>query len=245
MIRAIIIDDFLQAQQLLQADLASYCPSVNIVGTADGVISGAKLIKNSSFDLLFLDIELGDGTGFDLLQILPEISFKIIFTTASDQHAIRAFRFSAIDYLLKPIDPEELKSAVDKIDLDSDAKVDVLLEHWRDREKLKRLALHNSDKILIATLENIVRCESENNYTTFHFVDGTTFLVSKTLKYYEQILTELGFLRVHQSHLVNMVHVLAFDKGEGGFLVMHGQTQIPVAVRKRTILMSVIEKMGH
>ena len=244
MIRAVIIDDMLHAQEMLKSDLSSVCPDVEVIGCATGVVSGAKLLKNLDIDLLFLDIELEDGTGFDLLEILPNIAFKIIFTTASDQHAIKAFRFSAIDYLLKPIDKFELKEAVEKIAQDSKDKVDVLLDHWTTEERSNRLALHNSDRILIAEISDIVRCESENNYTTFYFLDGSNFLVSKTLKSYENILSNHGFLRVHQSHLINLTQVEAFEKSEGGYLLMRDGSQIPVAVRKRTLLMEAIEKLG-
>ncbi|NND08935.1 MAG: response regulator transcription factor [Saprospiraceae bacterium] len=244
MIKAVIIDDMIHAQEMLKADLAKACPEVELVGTAIGVVTGAKLLKNIQIDVLFLDIELEDGTGFDLLEILPEIQFKIIFTTASDQHAIKAFKFSAIDYLLKPIDQGELKSAVAKISHDSKDKVSVLLDHWSAEDQPTRLALHNSDRILIVEISDIVRCESENNYTTFHFSDGSNFLVSKTLKSYERILSGHGFLRIHQSHLVNLLQMEAFEKGEGGYLLMRDGSQIPVAVRKRTLLMEAIEKLG-
>ncbi len=244
MIKAVIVDDVLQAQDALQRDLETYCPDVKVIGRATGVVTGAKLLKRLSPDVLFLDIELEDGTGFDLLEILPEISFKIIFSTASDQHALQAFRFSAIDYLLKPIDGDLLKEAVSKIGTsDSAEKVEVLLDHWTKNNQNSRIALHSSDKIEIVTIESIVRCESENNYTTFYFKDGTNFLVSKTLKSYESLLAPLGFIRVHQSHLINIQEVKSYVKSEGGYLVMKDGQIVPVAVRKKGMVIQALESL--
>ncbi|MCB0687441.1 MAG: response regulator transcription factor [Saprospiraceae bacterium] len=241
MIKAVLIDDVPAALKMLASDLNQYCPEVEIVGTAGSVVEGAKLLKKLYPDVVFLDIELEDGTGFDLLQILPEVNFKIIFVTASDQHAIRAFRFSAIDYLLKPIDVDELKEAVFKASMvDSREKVDVLLDHWTDKAENNRLALHSSEEIKVVEIGNIIRCESDNNYTTFHFTNGTKFLVAKTLKSFDQILSEKGFYRVHQSHLVNVQHIKSYIKTEGGYLMMSDQSRVPVAVRKKTEVLELL-----
>lgn len=245
MIKAVIVDDMMQAQEALQRDLAETCPQVKILGTATGVVTAAKLLKQVKPDVLFLDIELEDGTGFDLLEILPAIDFKIIFITASDQHAIRAFKFSAVDYLLKPLDLDELKSAIEKISItDSAEKIEVLLDHWDQKKKSRKLALQNSDKILVMNTDEIVRCEAENNYTTFHFADHSRFLVSKTLKSYEKILEPLGFYRVHQSHLVNLHQIKAYMKLEGGYLVMENDHRVPVSVRKKAKVVELLEKIN-
>ncbi len=231
----------LPAQEALIDDLRTVGPEIEIIGRATGVVSAAKLLKEQRPDVLFLDIELEDGTGFDLLEILPEIDFKIIFTTASDQHAIRAFRFSAIDYLLKPIDLEALRDAISKIEAsDSKEKVAVLLDHWDISNKSQRLALQNSDKIEVVSTDQIVRCEADNNYTTFFFLDGTQFLVSRTLKSYERILESQGFFRVHQSHLVNLSRIKTYVKTEGGYLVMEGGSRVPVSVRKKAKVIELL-----
>ena len=243
LIKAIIVDDMVQAQQALYRDLQQTCPDIDVIGYATGVIGAAKLLRENTPDVLFLDIELEDGTGFDLLEILPEINFKIIFTTASDQHAIKAFRFSAIDYLLKPIDLEALKEAVDKIaKRDSKDKVEVLLDHWSPSGKSRRLTLQNSDKIEIVTVDDIVRCEAENNYTTFIFADGSKFLVSQTMKTFEKILEPIGFFRSHQSHLINLQSVKAYVKTEGGYLVMTNGDRVPVAVRKKAKVVELLTR---
>jgi len=245
-ITAVIVEDMINAQEALARDLRNCAPEIKIIGKAAGVVAGAKLLKAVKPDVLFLDIELEDGTGFDLLEIIPDINFKIIFTTASDQHAIKAFRFSAIDYLLKPIDLDALREAVAKIYLtDSKDKVNVLLDHWSAESRSKRIALQNSDKIQITNVEDIVRCQAENNYTTFHFIDGQRFLVSRTLKSYEHMLEPFGFTRVHQSHLVNIRLISSYVKTEGGYLVMENGHRVPVSVRKKASVVEMLEQMGN
>lgn len=243
MIKAVLIDDIPAALKMLQSDLKNFCPEVEIIGTAGSVVGGAKLLRQVRPDVVFLDIELEDGSGFDLLQILPEVNFKIIFVTASDQHAIRAFRFSAIDYLLKPIDPDELKEAVRKtLMADSKEKIDVLLDHWTDKPDNNRIALHSSDEIKVVDIRDIIRCESDNNYTTFHFNNKSKFLVTKTLKSFDQILSDKGFYRVHQSHLVNISHIKSYIKTEGGYLLMSDQSHVPVAVRKKAEVVDLLNR---
>lgn len=241
MIKAVLIDDIPAAIKMLESDLQTHCPEIEIIGKAASVVSAAKLLRELKPDVVFLDIELEDGNAFDLLQILPEISFKIIFVTASDKYAIRAFRFSAIDYLLKPIDIDELKDAVQKIkNSDSKEKIDVLLDHWSNKNASDRIALHSNDEIKIVNLLDIVRCESDNNYTNFYFVNKGRFLVTRTLKSYDQLLSESGFIRVHQSHLVNIKHIKSYVKTDGGYLLMSDQSRVPVAVRKKAEVMDLL-----
>ncbi|MCB0669918.1 MAG: response regulator transcription factor [Saprospiraceae bacterium] len=241
-VRAVLIDDLPNALKMLEADLEICCPQVEIIGKAGSVVAGAKLLRQVTPDIVFLDIELEDGTGFDLLQILPEVNFKIIFVTASDQHAIRAFRFSAIDYLLKPIDLDELREAVQKATAtDNREKVEVLLDHWTEKPESNRIALHSSDEIKVVDIDDIVRCESDNNYTTFYFTNKTKFLVTRTLKSFDQLLSEKGFYRVHQSHLINIAHVKSYIKTEGGYLLMSEGSHVPVAVRKKPEIIELLK----
>ncbi len=243
MIKAVLIDDIPAAIKMLESDLQTHCPEIEVIGKAASVVSAAKLLRELKPDVVFLDIELEDGNAFDLLQILPEISFKIIFVTASDKYAIRAFRFSAIDYLLKPIDIDELKDAVQKIkNSDSKEKIDVLLDHWSNKNASDRIALHSNDEIKIVNLLDIVRCESDNNYTNFYFVNKGRFLVTRTLKSYDQLLSESGFIRVHQSHLVNIKHIKSYVKTDGGYLLMSDQSRVPVAVRKKAEVMDLLSQ---
>ena len=241
---AIIIDDIPQAIQTLKDDLTAYCPDVQVIGTAEGVISGAKLLKSTAVDIVFLDIQMKDGSGFDLLEILPEVNFKLIFTTASDAYAIKAFKFSAIDYLLKPIDPDELINAVAKANAqdNTDSKnVDLLLETIENKTKPSKIALHTLEKIQVAAIKDILRLESSGNYTQFFFNDGSKLLVTKTLKEYDQMLADSGFLRIHQSHLINVEQIKEFVKVDGGYLVMKDGSRLPVSVRKRATLMRWLE----
>ncbi len=246
MIKAIIVDDIPQAIDLLKNDLQNYCPEVEVIAEAPSVVSGTKLIKQLQPDVVFLDIELQDGTGFDILEILGDISFKIIFTTASDEHAIKAFRFSAIDYLLKPINPEELKEAVQKCkdsQPDSRENVDLLLDTVKEKTSPRKLALHTLDKIQVTEIRDIIRCESSGNYTTFFFTDKQKLLVTKTLKEYEKLLVEFNFIRVHQSHLINADHIKEYIKTEGGYLVMRDGSHVSVSIRKKPMVMKLLDRL--
>lgn len=246
MIKAVIIDDIPQAVDLLRRDLASHCPDVEVIGDAPSVVAGSKLLRQLNPDVVFLDIELQDGTGFDILEILGDIGFKIIFTTASDEHAIRAFRFSAIDYLLKPINPEDLQQAVSKVKKsqpDSKERIDLLLDTVKDRTAPRKLALHTLDKIQVADIQEIVRCESSGNYTTFYFTDQAQLLVTKTLKEFEKLLDAHGFVRVHQSHLVNINQIKEYVKTEGGYLVMKDGAHVSVSVRKKPAVIKLLDQL--
>ena len=236
--RAIIIDDVENARIGLRKDLEDYCPEVEIVGEADGVISGAKLIRESQPDIVFLDIQMNDGSGFDLLEILDNIDFKIIFTTSSNEYAIKAFKFSAVDYLLKPVDPLELKDAVDKASGNNGQALSTLKENMADG--LSRLALNSQDKIKIVKVDEVVRCESSGSYTLFYMADGEEILVTRTLKEYDKLLSDHGFLRVHQTHLVNLNFIKEYIKSDGGYLMLSNGKDIPVSSRKKSEVMRVL-----
>jgi two-component system LytT family response regulator len=240
--KAIIIDDLSIARDTLKQDLTDYCPDIEIIGEADGVVSGAKLIKEVNPEIVFLDIQMNDGSGFDLLEILPSINFKLIFTTSSDEYAIKAFKFSAVDYLLKPIDPEELQEAVKK----SASSDDIIYETLKKNmgEGPKRLALNSQDKIQVVKISDIVRCESSGSYTLFFIEGGDQILVTKTLKEFDNMLCDQGFVRVHQSHLVNLDYIKEFVKVDGGFLVLKNKHEIPVSSRKRSLVMKVLTEIG-
>ena len=244
---AIIIDDIEQARTTLTQDLSTYSKDFEVIGEADGVVQGAKLLKKMIPDILFLDIQMQDGSGFDLLDLLGEINFKIIFITASDAHAIQAFRYAAIDYLLKPIDPDELVDALDKFKVSSvneNDKYQFLSERLKNHNKpTERLALHSQERIQIVEIKNIIRCESSVNYTTFFFQDKSQIVVTKTLKEFEDLLKSQGFFRVHQSHLVNTSFIKEYVKIDGGHLVLLDETLVPVSVRKRPEVMKMLENL--
>ncbi len=247
MIKAILIDDIEQARVTLKKDLQVYAPDVAIIAEAAGVIEGAKLLKTMQPDVLFLDIQMQDGSGFDLLDILPEIPFKIIFITASDAHAIKAFRYAAIDYLLKPVDPDELVAAMDKLrkeGMNENEKYKLLNQSLKNHHQPHtKLALHTHDKIHVVNISDIVRCESSVNYTEFFFADGKKLLVTKTLKEFEDLLVGHGFYRVHQSHLINTKFIKEFIKADGGYILMNNGSNIPVSSRKRAQVVEMLERL--
>ena len=208
MLDAIIIDDEQAAQLTLMSFLQMHCPTVNVVGTANGVEEGLKLLAHKNTDLLFLDIKMNDGTGFDLLKRLPQINFNLIFTTAYDEYALKAFKFSAIDYLLKPIDPLELKDAVSKIKIESSntsKSLDSMMEMYSNKV-FDKLAIPSVDEFSFVHLSQIIRCEASSNYTIIFLENGKKIVAPKTLKEFEALLSSEGFFRVHQSHLISLNH---------------------------------------
>ncbi|MBS1636107.1 MAG: response regulator transcription factor [Bacteroidetes bacterium] len=247
MIKAIIIDDIEQARTTLKKDLDVYAKDVSVIGEASGVVEGAKLLKSLQPDVLFLDIQMQDGSGFDLLDILKDIPFKIIFITASDAHAIKAFRYAAIDYLLKPVDPDELIAALHKFrqeKLNENDKYRLLNDSLKNHQKPNsRLALHTQDKIHIVNIADIIRCESSVNYTEFYFNGGKKLLVTKTLKEFEDLLEDQGFYRVHQSHLINTKYIREFVKTDGGYILMTDGSNVPVSTRKRPDVIRMLEEL--
>ncbi len=247
MIKAILIDDIEQARITLKKDLEVYAGDVEVIAEAGGVVEGARLLRTLQPDVVFLDIQMQDGSGFDLLDILPDIPFKIIFITASDAHAIKAFRYAAIDYLLKPVDPDELVASIDKLrreQVNENAKYKLLNESLKNHLKPHtKLALHTQEKIHVADIQDIIRCESNVNYTEFFFRDGKKLLVTKTLKEFEDLLTDHGFFRVHQSHLVNTKFIREFIKADGGSIMMANGQTVPVSTRKRAQVIDMLEKL--
>jgi len=244
-LKAVLIDDVAAARQTLRADLATYCPDVEVLGEAEGVVSGAKALRQLQPDLVFLDIQMQDGSGFDLLEVMGTTPFRVIFTTAHDGFAIKAFRFSAIDYLLKPIDPDQLVEAVAKVRQLAPTQpenVQALLGNVHERQH-NRLALHTMDKIHVVHIRDILRCESSANYTIFHLVDKRQLLVTKTLKEFDQLLGTHGFLRVHQSHLVNVEYIKEFVKTDGGYLRMKDDAEVPVSSRKRSQVLQMLSEL--
>jgi two-component system, LytTR family, response regulator len=247
--KAVIIDDEKEQRELHKMILETYCPAIQVVGEANGVAAGVTLINKLAPDLVLLDIEMGDGTGFDLLKKLIPIEFKVIFVTAHHEFAVKAFKFSALDYLLKPIDPEELQLAVQKaLSLHSQDKMklqlSVLLSNIQDfAGEVKKLILKDSENIHLVSIGEIVRLESEKNYTTFFLTENRKILISKTLKEYEQILEDKGFFRCHQSHLVNLNYLVKIDKRDGGSLLMKDGVLLPLATRRKEELMRILENM--
>ncbi len=242
---AVLVDDMPNALQLLKNDIELYHPDINIIATARSVVEAAKVLRKNEPDILFLDIMLGDGTGFDVLEIFPDLKSKIIFVTASDEFAIRAFKFAAIDYVLKPFSEEDLAQAINKAKNQlqpNNESLSVLKETLSaPNQKPKKISLHTLEKIIIVDLNDIIRCESDSNNTIFHLENGKSIFVTKTLKYFADMLKSYDFIRVHQSHLVNLQFIKEFIKTDGGYLLMKNNKTVPVSVRKKN---EVIETLG-
>lgn len=240
--KAIIIDDMELARESLKADLREYCHEIEIVGEAEGVVSAAKLLRDTEADLLFLDIHMQDGEGFDLLDILPDKKLNVIFTTASDEHAIRAFQYAAVDYLLKPIDPTLLKQAIAKIS--TNESFDVLHKKVLDEKERNSIVLSTAEEMRVVKIEHIIRCQSIGNYTEFYFKEDKKLLVTKTLKEYDRMLSDQNFIRVHQSHLVNLRSIKSYIKTEGGYLLLNDGSRVPVSVRKKPEVMKLVSQIN-
>ncbi len=246
MIRGIIVEDERHSRETLRGMLDRYCKNVEIVAETDSYRGGLKEIREHHPDVVFLDIQMPDGSGFRMLEELDEIDFEIIFTTAFDQFAIKAIKYSALDYLLKPIDPEELVRALKKVETKlSNQKVNqniqVLLDNIKARDAdPHKIILSTSEKIHIIETDQIIRCESDNYYTNFFLADGKKILVSKTLKENEQLLSDHNFIRPHKSHLVNVKYIKGFLKYDGGYIEMTDGSRIPVSRRKREKIIEVI-----
>lgn len=250
MVQVVIIDDEEHIRDSLVKLLARHCPQVTVAGTADGVASGKKVLEELHPDLVLLDIQMNDGTGFDLLQSLSPIDFKVIFITAYDQYALQAFRFCAVDYLLKPVNPEQLVSAIDRAGLlirdQFNIQMNALYENLRSVARQdKKIILKTTEQIHLLDLKNIVGCESDSCYTTVHTMEGVHIMVAKTLKEFEEMLTGCGFYRVHKSHLINLAHIKRFDKQDGGYIVLTNNLKIPVASRKREEMLELLERMAE
>lgn len=247
MLTAIIIEDNPDALHLLKSNIERHHPEIDIINTAQSVVEAAKILRKSQPDILFLDIMLGDGTGFDVLEIFPDLSSKLIFVTASDEYAIRAFKFAAIDYVLKPYSEDDLNKAIQRAKAQlqpNKERLNILKETLAAPEaKPDKISLHTLDKIIIVNLDDIVRCEADNNNTIFYLKDSPKVFVTKTLKYFADMLSSYEFLRVHQSHLVNIQFISAFIKTDGGYLLLKNKETVPVSVRKKVEVIEILDRM--
>ncbi len=245
MYKAVIIDDEQNAQKAIINIIENFCSDVEIIGTAFDVKSGIKLIISENPDIVFLDIEMPDGTGFDLLQQLPNYDFSLIFATGHNDFAVKAFKFNAVDYILKPVDIQEVINAVKRaLSIKEKSNKDIiirqLLKSVKEKEH-KKLILKTSKDIYIVNTEDIIRCESDGGYTTFFLKDGNNILVSKNLKEYEKLLKDYKFIRTHNSHLVNLNFVEKYGKTHGSILYLKDGSQIPVSVRKKEAVLFALE----
>ncbi|MBC7696360.1 MAG: response regulator transcription factor [Burkholderiales bacterium] len=248
MIRAIIIDDEANNQELISNLLGAYAENIQVVAIANSVETAYVAITEHHPDLIFLDIQMPDGTGFDLLKKFEKINFKIIFVTAHQEFAIEAFKYCALDYLLKPLSPANLIEAVKKVEEsisseDLNLKLKTLLSNITEPGKnKKKIVLKTMERIYSVDINDIIRFESDGGYTKVFLVDGKRIMVSRTMKEFDDLLLDAGFLRVHHSHLINMNHLFCFEKGEG-HVVMKDEAIVPVSNRKKDHLLELLNML--
>jgi len=238
-IRSIIIDDEPGNIITLTGLLNSYCPQIEIIGEAENIQQAEKLIRKESPELIFLDIEMPYGNAFDLLENLRPVDFNVIFVTAFDNYAVKAFKYAAVDYILKPVNIDELQSAVDKatkklFDEGMNTRIELLLSSLPNNNAFSpKIALPTPDGLLFETLDNIIFFEAKSNYTQVHTSSNTKYIVSRTLGDVESILPASVFCRIHHSFIINIRYIKRYHKGRGGYVVMEDGTSIEVSVRRK------------
>ncbi len=246
MIRAIIIDDEVQCIETLASLLKECCPEVYVMDECRSAQKGLHAIEKLKPDLVFLDVEMPVMNGFEMLERLPTINFELVFTTSYDHHAIRAIRLSALDYLLKPIDKEELKTAMQRVDHKLRPSVSQQLEILLGKVRqpslhINKIALPTMEGLHMVNVENIISCQSDSNYTIIQLKGKQKIIVSKTLKDIEDMLEGFSFIRVHHSYMVNINEVNKYVKGEGGYLVMSDNSVIDVSRSKKELVLKKLQ----
>jgi two-component system LytT family response regulator len=237
MMKAVIVDDEKDSRQILADFLLRYCPDIELCGMGESVATGIDIIRQTSPDIVFLDIEMPYGNGFDLLAKIGSINFETVFVTAFDSYAIQALNQSAAYYLLKPIDIDELVKAVEKIRKEKEKPgyrqhARVLLENLRDGPQQK-IMLPTLEGFEIVSVHTVLYCEAVDNFTRFHLEQSSSLLICRTLKYFEDILRPHGFVRVHRSYLINPAHVIRYTRGKGGSVTMKDNKQLEISASKK------------
>ena len=246
--KVLVIDNEINVRKSFVNQILKTCPQVTEMFQASGVKTGLEAIQKYCPDIVFLDVEMDDGTGMDLMSQLTDINFQLVFITAFNKYAIEAFKFSAIDFLLKPINSEELKRSFERAQKNIKTKnlaqqLAVLQESLKSiKSEDKKIVLNDSESIHFIKVNEIIRCEADGGYTKFIFTQKKTVLVSSSLKEYEDLLLPYGFSRVHHSHLINLNKILRFDRKDGGFLVMENNDQVPISKRKKDELTQIIKQ---
>lgn len=243
MVKALLVEDEKNSQELISGLINEYCEGVEVAGIAGSVSEALSKIDSLSPELVFLDIELPDGDGFQVLEKSSSRSFEVIFITAYDQYATKAFKFSATDYLLKPVDIDELQEAVKRV-LDKrantpkeeqEARLEALIANLKHlQQPLKRIVLPTSNGFTVVNPEDIIRCESDRNYTFIFLKDGRKILVSRTIKEYDEMLSPYNFFRIHQSHLINLSYLKNYTRGRGGYVELTDGSVLDVSARRKS-----------
>ena len=248
MIKAIIVDDEMKSQSLLFKLLERFCPDVEVIGFACNVKTAVELINQENPELVFLDISMPDGDGFEVLEQVNSRNFEVVFTTAYNEYALKAIKFSALHYLLKPINYTELKEAVERFqnskkDINLDEKFKVLYESLRNEHK--KIILPTANGLRIVELDNIIRCEANGSYTDFFLENKDDLMVSKPLSNFMDILPDYLFCRVHSKHLVNLNCVDQYIKGRGGRIILKDGKEIEVSEGKKKEFIESLKQLAH
>ena len=238
MIKTLLIDDENNAIKILQSYIYKYTTNLSIVGIATSKKEAIDLITSTKeFDLILLDVNLGDGTAFEMLEQIPVRDFQVIFTTAYDQYAIKAFKYSALDYLLKPIDPNEFMYAIERLSTTHSRLIKKQLALASSiegrKQSIDKIVVNSSNEIHFITINDIVRLESEKNYTDIYITNGKRITSSKTLKHYEELLPDHVFFRIHQKHLINTSFIKKYLKEDGGYILLADESKLAVSRRKK------------
>lgn len=248
MIKGIIVDDEMHCADSLLHLLEPYEDKLSIIAVYDKMEEAVVHIKKNAPDVVFLDVQLDNGsTGFDMLQALRPIDFHVVFTTAFNEHAVNAFRFNAVDYLIKPIDEDNLHESIERLfeRIAKDKKsnhMETLLANFFASEKKRKIGIPTIDGVIFLEVGQILRCQSDINYTDIFTVDRKKYTVSKTLRYFENMLSSAGFFRVHKSHIVNLDHVVKYTKGKVGSITLSDHTNIEVSVRRKDAFFEAMKK---
>lgn len=246
--KILLIDNETEVRELLKEMIEATAPGVHQLDEADGVASGLQKINTFRPNIIFLDVEMGDGTGFDLMGKIPHPSFQLIFTTAHNKYAVQAFKCSAIDYLLKPIDPVELENSLQKAttnisNSNLSKQLAVLMQQLTSKDAgEKQIVLKDIEASYFVKLSDILYCEAEGSYTKFYFSNEKPIVISKNLSTYEELLGPYGFIRTHHSYLVNPIKIKMYDKTDGGTLILTSGHTVPISHRKKDYVMSLLEK---
>jgi len=247
MIRAVIIDDELNCVEMLEWLLKTYCPMVTVVAMCTSGEKGIEAINKHRPDVVFLDIEMPKMNGFDMLEKFDQLFFDVVFTTAYNKFAIKAFRYSALNYLLKPVDPEDLQSTIKKLEEKKSSvgkdQLILLLENMKNLSNpVQRIALSTGDGLIFVNTSDIMYCQAESNYTNVVLTNKNKILVAKTLKDIDETLAGKDFFRVHNSYLININQIKKFVRGDGGYILMNDDTQITIARSKREEFFEMFSK---
>lgn len=248
MLSAVIIDDESKARATLKELLNSVCTDIEIIGEADGVASGLQLLGNVQPDVVFIDIQMADGTGFDLLDKLPKLDFYIVFATAFEEFAIKAFRYHAMNYLTKPIDPDDLSKVCQQVKANKSDKLtrqglNRLIESMQNKT-IENITLSTNEGLIFLRLKDIIHLKSDGNYTYFYTKEDGKMMVSRILREFDNLLPDDLFLRIHQSHIINLREVRKFLREDGGYALMSDGTKVPISKRKKDNFLEKLKNLS-